>query len=77
MVMWIVVFIAYIGAAVFAGLVPMVILGTISIGIKMYLPDWWEVYRELAIVIISILGYHNWREYKRKTMPKYTLSKDL
>jgi membrane protein implicated in regulation of membrane protease activity len=77
MVMWIVAAVAYICAMAFAGLVPVLILGAISIFVKVYLTDWWEVYREVAMVIIAIVGYHNWKEYKRKTTPKYTLSKDL
>ena len=75
--MMIVAFVAYCGAMVFAGPVPMVILGGISIFIRTYFMEWWEVYRECATVVIAIVGYHNWREYKRKTVPKYTLSKDL
>lgn len=77
MVMWIVVSIAYIMASVFVGLVPILIIFGGGMLCNSFLPEWRDVYREVAIAIILILGYHNWREYKRKTTPKYTLPKDL
>lgn len=76
-IMWIVALIAYVGAIIFTGLVPMLFLGGFSILIKIYFPDWWEVYRECATVIIAIIGYHNWCEYKRRTTPKYTLPRNF